>query len=458
MATSGTYLSSYQLKFPRLVFDFGLTTQVSHDPLDGMRRFGPYDKRQHRKNPIHCAIVFPKWARNDAQRVLIAFRDGMFHFRGFRHFSRGIDIAEFGECALDIAPGATPPQQANEYRESLARYQTAFEQVDLVFVLLPSSTRFTTDAPYAAAKVFFSKLGIPTQMIGLDKVRSDEKFKWTLRNMALACYAKLGNIPWVIEDTGDTDDLIIGFGKRESREGRFGEIRRHFGFTTAYRNNGAFITFQGFCPTRTEESLSEQLESAIIASLRQYSIQQGKLGNPKIVPDRVILHSFKRIGPAEVTALENATTHVQEATSTEIRYFLVHIEESESLYLFDTGDRTYLPEAGQVVKLGRRQAILLTEGRERYKKHKIGFPHPFRVTLDDRSQIAREEYDLVFEELLEQVLNLSKINWRGFNAAAIPVTLNYSRLLAEVAGFCREEEDWKAVVEQERLRDKAWFL
>jgi len=458
MTISGTYLSSYQLKFPRLVFDFGLTTQVSHDPMDGIRRFGPYDKRQPRKNPIRCAIVFPEWARSEAQRVLIAFRDGMFHFRGFRHLSRGIDIAEFNEYALDITHGAAPPQQADEYRQSLEPHKSAFEEVDLVFVLLPSSARFTTDAPYAAAKVFFSKLGIPTQMIGVNKVRNDEVFKWSISNMALACYAKLGNIPWVIEYTGDSDDLIIGFGKRESREGRLGEIRRYFGFTTAYRNNGAFVTFQGLCPARTEENVGEQLEDAIKTALRQYAKQQKKLGNPRIVPDRVILHSFKRIGPAEVAALESATQYVGEATSTQIQHLLVHIEESKGLYMFDTGHRMYLPEAGQVVKLGRRQAILLTEGRERYKKHKIGFPHPFRVTLDNGSQMNGQDYDLVFEELLRQVFSLSKINWRGFNAAAVPVTLNYSRLLAEIAGFCQKDEDWRAIVGQERLKDKAWFL
>lgn len=458
MTTSGMYLSSYQLQFPRLVFDFGLTSQVSYDPLDGMRRFGPYDKRQHRKNPINCAIVFPRWAKKEAQRVVIAFRDGMFHFRGFRNFSHGINIDTFSEYTLDITYDATPSQQASEYRESLSRYQSALIESDLVFAVLPSSMKFTTDAPYSATKVFFGKLGIPTQMIGLNKVRSDQEFQWSLHNMALASYAKLGNIPWVIEDTHNSNDLIIGFGKRESREGRFGQIRRHFGFTTAYRNNGAFVTFQGLCPTRTEENLGEQLESAITASLRQYAIQQRRLGNLQIVPDRVILHSFKRIGPAEAAAVINATNYVQEATSTRIQCLLVHIEESDSLYLFDTGDRTHLPEAGQVVKLGRRQAVLLTEGRERYNKRKIGFPHPFRVTLDDRSQVSRDEYDLVFGELLEQVLSLSKINWRGFNAAAIPVTLNYSRLIAEVAGFCQEEDDWKAIIEQEQLKDKAWFL
>lgn len=459
MRTTGIYLSSYQLNPPRLSFDFGLPTQVSYDPADGLRRFGPYDKSQPRKNPIRCAIVFPNWAKHEAERVLIGFRDGMFHFRGFSHFSHGLKIAEFQEFALRITRGASAPEHANEYRQSLEALKENFTTVDLVFIVLPSSTHYTTDAPYAAAKVFFGKLGIPTQMIGLDLIQNDASFRWALSNMALACYAKLGNVPWVIEDAStSTNDLIIGFGKREFREGRYGEIRRIFGFTTAYRNNGAFVTFQGLSPTQTENDLGQQLENAIKDAFRQYAAQQKKYGRPNMVPDRVILHSFKQIGSAEATALEKATKYVEEATSTQIPYLLLHIEDTQSLYLFDTGDRVYLPEAGRVVKLSRRQAMLLTEGRERFKKRKIGFPHPFRVTLDKRSQVGEDDYDWVFQELLNQVFFLSKINWRGFNAVAIPVTLNYSRLLAEVVGFCRETDDWQAIVEQEQLKDKAWFL
>jgi hypothetical protein len=459
MRTTRTYLSSYQLAPIRLSFDFGLPTQVSFDPADGLRRFGPYDKSQPRKNPIRCAIVFPKWAKTEAERVRIGFRDGMFHFRGFNHFSRGLDIVEFQEYKLGITSGATAAEQAGEYRQSLESYKEDFTNLDLVFVVLPSSARHTTDSPYAAAKIFFGKMGIPSQMIGADLVQNKSSFRWALSNMALACYAKLGNIPWVIEDTNtSSNDLIIGFGKREFREGRYGEIRRTFGFTTAYKNNGAFVTFQGLSPTRTEESLSEQLKNAIRNAFSQYAAQQQKFGRPNMVPDRVILHSFKQIGFAETTALEKATKYVEKATSTSISYFLIHIEDSQSFYMFDSGDRAYLPEAGRVINLSRQQALLLTEGRERIKKRKIGFPHPFRVTLDKRSQRSEDDHDLVFQELLNQVFCLSRINWRGFNAVAIPVTLNYSRLLAEVAGFCQEDHDWQTIIEQKRLRDKAWFL
>jgi argonaute-like protein implicated in RNA metabolism and viral defense len=402
--------------------------------------------------------VFPRWAQNEAKKLRIAFQDGMFHFRGFKSFSHGIEIEEFCEDKLDITHKASPVEQANEYRENLNNLKESFSDTDLAFVVLPTSAHFSTDAPYAAAKIFFARQGIPSQMIGLDKIRNDYVFKWSLRNMALACYAKLGNIPWVIEDRGISEDLIIGFGKREFRQGRVGKMHRYFGFTTAYRNNGAFVTFQGLSPSRTETDLGAHLEKAIVEALRQYASQQKKIGNSNLVPEQVVLHSFKRIGNAEADAVREAVQYVSNATDKEISYLLIHIEDSESLYIFDTGDRTYLPQAGQVVKLGYRQSLLLTEGRERYDKRKIGFPHPYRVTMDKRSKVGSEDYELIFENALDQILGLSKMNWRGFNAAAIPVTLNYSRLLAEVVGFCRNDAEWQEIVDRDELKDKAWFL
>jgi hypothetical protein len=195
-----------------------------------------------------------------------------------------------------------------------------------------------------------------------------------------------------------------------------------------------------------------------VEALRQYASQQKKIGNSNLVPEQVVLHSFKRIGNAEADAVREAVQYVSNATDKEISYLLIHIEDSESLYIFDTGDRTYLPQAGQVVKLGYRQSLLLTEGRERYDKRKIGFPHPYRVTMDKRSKVGSEDYELIFENALDQILGLSKMNWRGFNAAAIPVTLNYSRLLAEVVGFCRNDAEWQEIVDRDELKDKAWFL
>jgi hypothetical protein len=100
----------------------------------------------------------------------------------------------------------------------------------------------------------------------------------------------------------------------------------------------------------------------------------------------------------------------------------------------------------------------MTEGNERYERRKMGFPTPLIVRLDQRSKLGETNHAQVFSDLLYQVFSLSKVNWRGFNAAAIPVTLNYSRLIADLVASCRDTDLWAQISEAPGLRNKAWFL
>jgi hypothetical protein len=62
-----------------------------------------------------------------------------------------------------------------------------------------------------------------------------------------------------------------------------------------------------------------------------------------------------------------------------------------------------------------------------------------------------------FPRLVGQVHRFSKVNWRGFNARSIPVTVNYSKLICDQVldiGL----DSWNSLVAHGRLRDKAWFL
>jgi hypothetical protein len=73
--------------------------------------------------------------------------------------------------------------------------------------------------------------------------------------------------------------------------------------------------------------------------------------------------------------------------------------------------------------------------------------------LDRRSKFGPQE----LPRLLRQVVNFARINWRGFNAQAIPATLNYSHLIARLVAEIGADR-WSPIASAGRLRDKAWFL
>jgi len=73
--------------------------------------------------------------------------------------------------------------------------------------------------------------------------------------------------------------------------------------------------------------------------------------------------------------------------------------------------------------------------------------------MDPRSTMESDQ----FPRLVRQVFEFARVNWRGFNAQAIPATLNYSYLVARLVAEIGAQK-WNAIASAGVLRDKSWFL
>ena len=56
---------------------------------------------------------------------------------------------------------------------------------------------------------------------------------------------------------------------------------------------------------------------------------------------------------------------------------------------------------------------------------------------------------------LQDILNLSGANWRGFNAKSIPISIYYSQIIAKYTEAFDDIQDYK---EGSISNDKPWFL
>jgi argonaute family protein len=133
----------------------------------------------------------------------------------------------------------------------------------------------------------------------------------------------------------------------------------------------------------------------------------------------------------------------------------LNLNSYSSYRIFDTTDFTYVPLIGLTVTLSFRQAILATDGRRQYSKRPyIGTPNMLEVTMDKESTMDFKE----FPRLVKQVYRFSYVNWRGFNARTIPVTINYPYLIARLVGNLEDVSKWNTIITNGKLIDKAWFL
>jgi len=423
------YFAGEKLQQPSLRFDPSSITACSPWPRRGLKKYGPYDVRILGKDSIVCGLIYC----NKISKIKEIFCDGLINgigpFNGFQSLFK-IPLEIHSEQRIDN-------ENVNEIQRAIQALP--INQLDLVLLLMSERN----ESVYSKAKEVLLGCGIPSQVVLAQKISSPKSIPWTLENIALQCYAKIGGTPWTVASSDTQKELVMGVSRAQ-------DFQKNFvvGFITLFTNDGDYQLMYSMAPRPINwENVNEYksaLATLIVDAFNEYSREHD-------VPDSIVIHFCKKPGFfREVEAVEQAIQKI----GSQIPYALLHINDFSNYRLFDASHPTYIPETGIKVELYDNTALLLLDGRTREKgRQKRGIPKLLEVNMDHHSTMSGDE----FPRLIEQVYNFARVNWRGMNAQAIPATLNYSylvaRLVAEIGAA-----NWNPIATQVRLRDKAWFL
>jgi hypothetical protein len=429
---AASYFIGERLTVPNLRFNPSSIAASHPNARQGLRTYGPYDSQRLGKDKISAALICPSSLKSVSQIVKQGLIHGNDAFRGFHSMFR-IPI-EF------IAERYATNETENDFRRELQAILN--ERPDIVVFL--TSTR--NPNLYSALKAESLGNGIPSQIITKEKFQAQDQIQWILENIALQIYAKIGGTPWTVMSSSPRDELVLGVSRALDRQRNF-----VVGFVTLFTYDGDYQFLYSLSPKPTEWSKLDEYRDAlanlIVEAFEEYTQQQGQ-------PTSLVIHICKRPGKyREIAAVEQALQTI----GNHIPYALVHLNDDSNYRLFDTSHQTYIPESGIKVNLSPRSALLLLDGRppdaQSGIRRKPGVPRVLEVTMDHRSTMAIDR----FPDVVQQVFEFARVNWRGFNAQAIPATLNYSylvaRLVAEIGA-----QNWNAIASAGVLRDKAWFL
>ena len=407
----------------KLRFDYSSTYAVALNPRQGLKQFGPYDSNLFGKACIRCGIIYPS-TMEDAKTLLVdGLVNGESSFVGFQGlFQVPLSFEEEQSISLESA------EQIRRASSSLVS-----EDLDLVFTLTSTHNSLL----YQACKEELLGNGIPSQVVIGEKLRDPGQRPWILENVALASYAKVGGTPWVVANPTKQQQLVLGISRVQDINKRF-----LVGFVTLFTQDGDFLLMHSKAPVFSWDEYVEGLTRLISEALAEYHDLKG-------VPDSIVVHLHKRPGYKELESIQRALDDFQE----QVPYVLLHLNEYSNFRLFDTDHPSYIPVSSLKVDLGYHQALLLLDGRAGDQRRKVGVPRVLDIAMDKRSSLPAEE----FPNLVRQIHDFARVNWRGFNAAAIPVTVNYARLIARLVLEIGADH-WNQIIAAGKLRDKAWFL
>lgn len=406
-----------------LTFDHSSKVCTSTDPRKGLRRWGPYDRTLSTKSKFKIAVLSATCHKQNSNKFCGHFKDGIGLFRG---------IQQVFKIKTEYQGFEAEKYTKIDYKKQIEKI------VQGDFDLCITTTEGYDPEIYNFVKCMLLGNGIPCQVLDANKLnKRDDDLQWYVENVALASYAKMGGSPWVLSADSSKPEIVVGVSRAMDTEKRV-----FIGFTTVFKQNGDFVLFNSKSPSTTWEEYENSLEDLIKDSIEQYE-------RIEKTPENIIVHFHKTPGKKEKQAIENALKQ------REIKYAMLHLNDYSKFRLFDTSTSQYIPSTGQHVNLSNHTALLMTDGlNEKGKRSGLGVPNVLEIVMDKHSTIPFEE----FPRLLKQVYDFGQINWRGFNAKAIPVTLNYSYLIARMASRLAKDGAWNNIIINNKLCKKAWFL
>lgn len=443
---------SYMLDKPSFVFNDGgeVTWQEQ-----GFTKFGPYTKRTFDRNDPSICVICSQNHKGQIEQFVRKFLKGI---SGHKYFAAGLEGKfHVGTSRVEVFTFA---------EDSVAGYKLAIESAmqkktqdggkwDLALVQVRQSFKElpVEQNPYFVGKSTFLIHQVPVQDFTLELLtQSDASLGYSLNNMALAAYAKMGGVPWLLKSSPTlSHELVIGIGSANLSTGRLSSSQRIMGITTVFSGDGSYIvsnTSKAVTPDQYASALVTVLKSTIDKVKTRLNWQRGDT-------IRIVFHaSVKKFNRDEIEAVKRVIDEYKEYN---IEYAFLKISEDHGLHLFDsnTADEAkgkLAPQRGRAYKLSDYENLVYLIGQKELRQTSDGHPRGLILSVHRDSTFKDIKY------LSAQLFNFSAHSWRSYFPNPMPVTITYSDLIAHNLGWLNKTPGWNDTVMHSKIGQTQWFL
>jgi hypothetical protein len=399
----------------------------------GLKRYGPYAVPQ--TDNLRFIFVY-KPTHSDAAKKLHTTMS-----QGLKEGSFSPGLKDYLKVNFKMA---TKHRIVLDTNNPLAELEEKIEQypfedgLNYFVIYLTDHNRFESEGDneeeYYHVKYLLLKRGILSQFIWYKNILGTS-FRYHLPNIQVAILAKLGGIPWKL-DTFSDDKLIIGFGVKKLGDDIY------LGNSLFFKEDGTFHKFESF-QNDTLTSIGEALKQNI-----QVVLQQGELSVGKLV-----IHYYKTLNEEEGREIERALKFFD----LEIPFVVLTINDAKSrdFVFFDTVYENAMPVSGTIIELRWRSEYLLSNNMRHDETQSYNirqFPFPLKIKVNKPENVLYDVFDI--KQLLDQVYSFSRIYWKSIGQASLPVTISYSKIVADLAAHFPENQLPANPVADSNL----WFL
>jgi hypothetical protein len=421
----------------------------------GLTQYGAYTKRTFDRNdPSICVIC----AQHDKGRVEQFVRKFLKGISNSKYFRTGLE-GKFALGTSRVEVFATATDSVEAYRSAIeaairkqsddgGRWDLALVQVRQSFKKLQ-----VTANPYYVGKSLFYLHQVPVQDFTIELLaQSEYSLGYSLNNMALACYAKMGGIPWLLKSSPTiSHELVIGIGSATIGQERGASNQRIMGITTVFSGDGSYIvsnTSKAVVPQAYCEALISVLGETIEKIQKRMNWQKGDT-------IRLIFHAqVKKFNKDEIEAVRAVIDKYREY---QIEYAFLKISEDHGVHMFDSATfgvpkGKLAPQRGKTFKLSKHEMLIYLIGQRELRQDTDGHPRGVIVDIHKESTFKDIKY------LSAQLYSFASHSWRSYFPNPMPVTISYSDLIARNLGWLNQLPGWNDSVMIGKIGQSQWFL
>jgi argonaute-like protein implicated in RNA metabolism and viral defense len=366
-------------------------------------------------SPAKLLFLFREQERIAARRLAIALRGSgqreRFSFPGFQSLfktdiqidSNPVVLADLSQKSFDSAV-----QRVSEERKINAN--------TLPILIVPDDN----EATYLAYKAVFAHEGIPTQVCTSPIIQDDNLLRWSIANIALQIFCKSGGQPWKVRPTSERS-VIIGISQSHKirQVNDKPAVEKYFAFSVMTDSSGLFQRIQVLGEGERQPAYLQELRT----NLRQIISESSEIFS------RVVIHTSFKLKHREIDAIyETVKDASGECDPAKCQFAVIKVNHKSRFFGVNRDVNSLVPYEATRVKLGRGEYLVWFEGifpdRPTVSKAYPGPTHLEFMRISDENQINDEV-------LLQDLVNLSGANWRGFNAKSAPVSVFYCHLVAD---------------------------
>ncbi len=417
--------------------------------------YGPYTKSTFDRNNPSVCVICEEGEKGQVETFIRKLLKGIPRHANYNGgFEQKFDVGT-ARVEFFTTNSNNPSAYKAAVDKAIASKSSDGGKWDLALVQVKKAQKTlpVNESPYYAAKAAFYLHQVPVHSFTLElTLQQDYNLGYSLNNLALATYAKMGGIPWLLKSSPTiSHELVIGIGSAQSGEAKYGPKQRLMGITTVFSGDGSYIvsnTSKAVSPDKYQDALIDVLRDTLDKVKRRRNWQKGDT-------IRIVFHaSVKKFNSSEIDAVKAV---MEDYRDYKIEYAFLKISEDHGLHLFDDatkGDKKgkLAPARGTHLKISDTDMLVYLIGGKHLRRDTDGHPRGLLVSLHHDSTFKDIKY------LATQVFNFSGHSWRSYFPNPMPVTISYSDLLAQNLGWLEQVPGWNPSTMVGKIGQTPWFL